>query len=183
MFEKANDHKSQMAGHTTNNSKGLRGQGSGCGSKGPKRRRSRGSQGVGPSVGEKQRMKLATRPLIQALGDLSRTAFTTNSLQAPLRSQDLHKRWAAAFTEPRDSSIRHMFFYIFARNRPEFGADDRWYPVRPLGHGSFGAAGLFKHEDAAGRVDDVSYCLISILEILIHGSTWSLSMPWPRRQR
>jgi hypothetical protein len=172
-----------MAGHTTNNSKGLRRQGSGSGSQSPKRPRSLGSQCVGPSVGEKQRMNLATRPLIQALGDLSRTPFTTISSQAPLRSQDLHKRWTAAFTEPRDPPIRHMFFYMFARNRPEFGADDRWYPVRPLGHGSFGAAGLFKHEDAAGRVDDVCYRLISILETLTHSSTWSLSIPWPRRQR
>jgi hypothetical protein len=177
------NHKSQMAGCTRNNSKDLRGQGSGSDSKSPKRPRSHGSQCVGPSIGEKQRMTLATRPLIQALGDLSRTAFSTNSSQAPLRGQNLHKRWTAAFTEPRDPPIRHMFFYMFARNRPEFGADDKWYPVRPLGHGSFGAAGLFMHKDAAGRVDDVSYCPIPILEILTNSSMWSLSIPWPRRQR
>jgi hypothetical protein len=31
---------------------------------------------------------------------------------------------------------------------------DKWQPMKPLGNGSFGAAGLFKRTNEAGEADD-----------------------------
>lgn len=92
----------------------------------------------------------------KAAGDISRTAFTTLTSQAPARDRDLAEEWKNAFTVPNRLFIKDMFRYMFGINRPEFGVDDKWYPVRLVGHGSFGAAGLFKHLHEQGRVNDVS---------------------------
>lgn len=150
-----------MAGtRSTMNSHGLHGSGTRSGSgrvsKGHQRPRPRSGQYIGSTIGQKQRMTLATRPLIEALGDISRTAFTTLTSQAPARDRDLAEEWKNAFTVPNRLFIKDMFRYMFGINRPEFGVDDKWYPVGLVGHGSFGAAGLFKHLHEQGRVNDVS---------------------------
>jgi hypothetical protein len=69
-------------------------------------------------------------------------------------SQDpFHKRKVIS----RYEDIGLMFDEMTSR-KLGLGDDEaaRWRPVRPLRHGAFGAAGLFKRLDDRGNIDDVS---------------------------
>jgi serine/threonine protein kinase len=109
-------------------------------------------------MAQQQRTTLARRPLIEALADASRAAFTTRTSPAPARNAALLERWQPAFKFDNNNTkkkwARWAFRYMFDKNNPTFSDDDRWFPVRPLGAGSFGAVGLFEHHDEDGIPDD-----------------------------
>ena len=106
-------------------------------------------------MAEQQRTTLATRPLIEALADPSRAAFTIKTLAGRPRDESLLRKWRHAFTNsnPYRKFAAWAFQYMFTNSFDSPG-NDRWLPVRPLGAGSFGAAGLFEHQDDEGLVDD-----------------------------
>ena len=114
-------------------------------------------------IAAKQRTTLGSgRRLIDALITNPSQAYKSQSRRAGRRSDILKQVWwrAMALGSPADPycdltkiEIGIMFTGMF-QNEIGVQDEDKWQPVKPLGNGSFGAAGLFKRIDDVGEADD-----------------------------
>jgi hypothetical protein len=116
------------------------------------------------AIAAKQRTILATESLVDTLAEDPRRAFQSPSARIPRRSFDNpdplwqhtfdigspdFKKIAAA-TNSDNACIRQMFQAMF-QNKLEIPDEDRWQPGKPLGHGSYGAAAMFKHVNETAK--------------------------------
>lgn len=117
------------------------------------------------NLSRKQRTTLrdgTTSKLIDLLRAGPKKAFTTQVSRAGMRRDAPPQNWKNAFQIGQNAKfsgkpiIGQMFTGIYI-NDLTLPDEPTWYPVRPIGNGSYGAAALFMREDELGNAEDVSY--------------------------